>query len=95
MRRYRTTAKKLLFLLVALVTVLLPGRSSIKSYSPNGTATEPLSVPETRRNSSIDNAPTDRANVRCPGIGLAAVDLAGNCRATPRATMGALEAVDK
>ena len=27
------------------------------------------------------------------GDGLAAVDLAGRCRATPRATMGALEAV--
>ena len=101
MRRYRTTAKKLLFLLVALVTVLafvfvlLSGRCSIMSNSPDGTSTEPQSAPEIRHFSNIDNAPTDRDGVRCPDTGLAAVDLAGNCRATPRATMGALEAVDK
>lgn len=29
----------------------------------------------------------------CPSTGLAAVDLAGQCRAMPQATMGALEAV--
>lgn len=31
--------------------------------------------------------------VECAGTGLAAVDLSGVCRATPQATMGALEAV--
>jgi hypothetical protein len=29
----------------------------------------------------------------CTGTGLAAVDLSGTCRATPQATMGALEAM--
>jgi len=95
MRRYRPTAKQLLFLLVALFAVLalvymeLSGRSSIESNSPDVKATKPLAAPE-RLNSNID-----KAGVRCLGTGLAAVDLAGNCRATPRATMGALEAVDK
>lgn len=101
MRLDRTTVKQLLFLLLALVVVLtlvyvlLPGRSSFKSDSPDETATAPQPAPETRRFSNIDNAPTNRAGVQCPGTGLAAVDLAGNCRATPQATMGALEAVDK
>jgi hypothetical protein len=31
--------------------------------------------------------------VQCTESGLASVDLAGQCRATPQATMGALEAV--
>ena len=95
MRRYRTIAKQLLFLLVALVIVLLLGRSMFRGDATNGTTAEPLSVPETRGLRSTDVAPTNRAGIRCPGTGLAAVDLAGNCRATPKATMGALEAVDK
>jgi len=106
MRLDRTTVKQLLFLLLALVVVLalvyllLPQRSSINSDSPDETATAPHSAPETRRIetqriSNIDNAPTNRAGVRCRGTRLATVDLAGNCRATPRSTMGALEAVEE
>jgi len=97
MRLDRTTVKRILSLLLALVAVLalvyvlLPGRSSFKSDYPDDTTTAPHPAPEeTRRLTS-----TNSAGVQCPGTGLAAVDLAGNCRATPQATMGALEAVEK
>jgi hypothetical protein len=101
MRLDRTTVKQLLSLLLALVVVLalvyvlLPERSRFKRDYPDETATAPLPAPETRRLDNIDDTPTNWAGVRCPSTGLAAVDLAGNCRATPQATMGALEAVDK
>lgn len=49
--------------------------------SDNGSAPQPCVA---------DCAPPPPA---CPGTGLAAVDLAGQCRATPQATMGALEAL--
>ena len=94
MRRFRPTAKQLLFLLMALASLLMPWHSSINSDSPNKTTAEPLTAAEPRR-SSITNSPADTANSQCPGTGLAAVDLAVNRRATPRAIMGALEAVAK
>jgi len=42
---------------------------------------------------AAQEAPADPVPVGCQGTGLAAVDLAGQCRATPQATMGSLEAV--
>ena len=96
MRLDRTTVKRILSLLLALVVVLalvyvlLPGRSSFKSNYPDDTTTAPHPAPEIRRLTS-----TNSAGVQCLGTGLAAVDLAGNCRATPQATMGALEAVEE
>ena len=96
MHRPPSTAKRLLFLLAALVLVLLPGRSSINRNPPHKTIAEPpVAAAELRRSRRAESHPTDRANHPCHGDPLIQPDLAGNCRAWPRATMGALEAVNK
>jgi hypothetical protein len=96
MLRHRTTVKQLLFLVVALALLLMPWRNSFDRHAPYDIPPEPPPPTEPKSSSGrMALVPTDRNNRRCPGTGLAAVDLAGNCRAVPNATMGALEAVEK
>jgi len=64
-----------------ICTLLIP---TVLFVSSCGGGTAPASAAITETSPS--------APAVCTGTGLAAKDLAGQCRATPQATMGALEA---